>query len=227
VLGKINRAIGTRSEGITAPATYEIPPEAVGEAVINAIAHRDYYSNASVEVRLFSDRLEVWNPGKLPNTLTLDSLRYDHPSVPRNPLIAEALYLTRYIERVGSGTQTMIELCKDAELPEPQFEHRDGFFVVTLWRDWLTDKVIAELGLNERQKRAVVYLKTKGFITNTEYQTLLGTSRATTKRDLEGLATKRIIRLVGSGRGSHYELLKKRHINGSNGSKRGPSENGS
>jgi hypothetical protein len=70
--------------------------------------------NASVEVRLFVDRLEVWNPGRLPDTLTLDSLRVDHPSVPYNPLIAESLYLTRYIEKVGSGTQTMINLCRDA-----------------------------------------------------------------------------------------------------------------
>ena len=138
VLGKINRAIGTRAAGITAPATYELPPDAIGEAIVNAIAHRDYHSNASVEVRLFADRLEVWNPGRLPGTLTLDSLRNDHPSVPYNPLVAESLYLTRYIERVGSGTQTMIELCREAGLPEPQFEQRSGFFVVTLWRDWLT-----------------------------------------------------------------------------------------
>ena len=106
VLAKINRAIGTRAASITAPATYELPPDAIGEAIVNAIAHRDYHSNASVEVRLFADRLEVWNPGRLPGTLTLDDLRDDHPSVPNNPLIAESLYLTRYIEKVGSGTQT-------------------------------------------------------------------------------------------------------------------------
>lgn len=227
VLGKISRAIGTRSKGITAPATYELPSEAIGEAVINAIAHRDYCSNASVEVRLFSDRLEIWNPGKLPDTLTLESLRHDHPSVPRNPLIAEALYLTRYIERVGSGTQIIIELCKKARLPEPQFEQRGGFFVVTLWRDWLTQDIMAELGLSERQKQAILYLKTRGVITNSEYQNLLGTTRATAKRDLENLATKGIIQLVGSGRGSRYELLKKRLINGSNGSVKGSGENGS
>ena len=66
VLAKINRAIGTRAASITAPATYELPPDAVGEAIVNAIAHRDYHSNASVEVRLFADRLEVWNPGSAP-----------------------------------------------------------------------------------------------------------------------------------------------------------------
>ena len=63
VLGKINRAVGTRAASATAPTTYELPPDAIGEAIVNAIAHRDYHSNASVEVRLLADRVEVWNPG--------------------------------------------------------------------------------------------------------------------------------------------------------------------
>ncbi len=218
VLGKINRAIGTRAAGITAPATYELPPDAIGEAIVNAIAHRDYYSNASVEVRLFADRLEVWNPGKLPDTLTLDSLRHDHPSVPRNPLVAESLYLTRYIERVGSGTQTMIELCKDAGLPEPQFEQRHGFFVATLWRDWLTDKVIAELGLNERQQQAISYLKTHGKISNTEYQQVAHSIKKTATRDLNDLKNKGIVEQMGSrGAGVHYVLARKGDIMGTKG----------
>jgi ATP-dependent DNA helicase RecG len=209
VLGKINRAIGTRAAGITAPATYELPPDAIGEAIINAIAHRDYYSNASVEVRLFADRLEVWNPGRLPDTLTLDSLRGDHPSVPRNPLIAEALYLTRYIERVGSGTQTMIELSREAGLPEPQFEQRGGFFVVTLWRDWLTTTVMAELGLNDRQVRAVAYLKIHHEITNSIYQSEFQASKRTASRDLDDMITKGIADKVGTtGKGVHYRLAK-------------------
>ena len=73
----------------------------------------------------------------------MPDVRNDHPSVPNNPLIAESLYLTRYIEKVGSGTQRMIELCRSAGLPEPQFEQSSGSFVITLWRDWLTSEVLA------------------------------------------------------------------------------------
>ena len=62
VLAKINRAVGTRAAGNTASSAYELPPDAISEAIVNAVAHRDYHSNASVEVRLFTDRLEVWNP---------------------------------------------------------------------------------------------------------------------------------------------------------------------
>lgn len=218
VLGKINRAIGTRATSITAPATYELPPDAVGEAIVNAIAHRDYYSNASVEVRLFADRLEVWNPGVLPGTLTLDSLRNDHPSVPNNPLIAESLYLTRYIERVGSGTQTMIELCREAGLPEPDFELRQGSFVITLWRDWLTQEVLAKLALNDRQRQALSYLKIHGKISNTEYQQVTNAIKKTATRDLNVLKGKGIIEQKGSrGPGVHYVLAKKGDIMGTMG----------
>ena len=217
VLAKINRSIGTRAASITAPATYELPPDAVGEAIVNAIAHRDYYSNASVEVRLFADRLEVWNPGALPGTLTLDSLRHDHPSVPYNPLVAESLYLTRYIERVGSGTQAMIELCRKAGLPEPQFEQRAGSFVITLWRDWLTAEVIAKLDLNDRQRQALVSIKAKGRITNQDLREKTGVVIRTASRDLEDLVAKGVLQKVGTtGRSTFYILARKLDTNRTN-----------
>jgi len=214
ILGKINRAIGTRAAGITAPATYELPPDAVAEAVINAIAHRDYHSNASVEVRLFADRLEIWNPGTLPGTLTFDALRDDHPSVPNNPLIAESLYLTRYIERVGSGTQTMIALCREAGLPEPQFEQRSGSFVTTLWRDWLTPEVLAGYNLNERQLKGINFLKINREITNSEYQELTRAHSQTALRDLRDLISYGLVERIGkTGRSTRYRLRHKPDIN--------------
>ena len=82
---------------------------------------------------LFSDRLEVWNPGTLPPSLTLEKLRHPHGSVPGNPLLAEPLYFTKYIERMGTGTGDMIRLCREAGLAEPEFSLTDGF-VTTLRR---------------------------------------------------------------------------------------------
>lgn len=209
VLAKINRAVGTRATSITAPATYELPPDAVSEAIVNAIAHRDYHSNASVEVRLFADRLEVWNPGTMPGTLTLDDLRAAHPSVPNNPLIAESLYLTRYIEKAGSGTERMIELCREAALPEPSFELRAGSFVITLWRDWLTDEVLAGFNLNERQVQAIAYIKKNQIITNSAYQAEFNAAKRTASRDLDDLLSKGLLEKVGTtGKGVHYRLGK-------------------
>lgn len=209
VLGKISRTVGTRAKGNRAARAYELPPDAVAEAIINALAHRDYNSHASVEVRLFVDRLEVWNPGALPGTLTLEDLRGDHPSVPNNPLLAESLYLGGYIERVGSGTQAMIRLCQSAGLPEPQFEIRQGFFVLTLWRDWLTTVALSRLELNDRQREAVAWAKRDEPIANSLYQKRLGVSKPTASRDLEDLVSKGVLEKVGTtGKGTRYRLRK-------------------
>ena len=122
VLSKIALSVGTRAESVQVPVAYEIPKEVVTEAIVNAVAHRDYTSAASVQVMLFADRLEVWNPGTLPPPLTLDKLRVPHESLPGNPLLARAMYLAKYIEQMGTGTLDMIERCIAAGLREPEFE---------------------------------------------------------------------------------------------------------
>ena len=129
VLSKINLWVGTRQAGSQVPVEYEIPREVVTEAIVNAVAHRDYTSNGSVQVMLFADRLEIWNPGALPPSLTLETLRQPHGSMPANPLLAEPMYLTRYIERMGTGIRDMIQKCREAGLPEPEFAVSDGFTV--------------------------------------------------------------------------------------------------
>ncbi|MCX5795564.1 MAG: hypothetical protein NTY77_08740 [Elusimicrobia bacterium] len=119
---------------ISGPAPYELPLEAVREAIGNAVAHRNYAVSASVLVTLFSDRLEVWNVGELPPSLTLAHLRQAHSSLPANPLLAEALYLTTYRAAKGTGTCDMIELCRKAGLPEPEFKLEDRGFMAILRR---------------------------------------------------------------------------------------------
>ena len=144
VLSKIYRSIGTRAESARAPRTYEIPAEVVTEAIVNAVAHRDYTDNGSVQVMLFADRVEVRNPGRLPTTLTLEKLREAHSSVPGNPLLAESLYLTEYIERMGTGTLDMIRRCVEAGLPEPEFAVTDGF-VTTIRRAVIPRRVSGQV----------------------------------------------------------------------------------
>lgn len=213
VLSKINRSIGTREHSIQAPAEYELPKEAVTEAIVNAVAHRDYTSNASVQAMLFADRLEVWNPGELPPSLTPELLRVPHASIPRNPLISEPLYLVRYIEKAGTGTLDMIARCREASLPEPDFEQRAGQWVVTLWRDWLTEEVIDALKLNDRQVAGLKLLKMERKITTMEYQKFVGCSRRTAARDLDELLEKGVIARKGAGRGAHYVMQRNRAIN--------------
>lgn len=120
------------------------------------------------------------------------------------------MFLAGYIEKYGTGTLMMIRESVEHALPEPMFKQCGGEFVTVVGRDWLTEEAMDGLGLNDRQKRAVTYVKTNGTITNSEYQRLAGVTRKTATRDLAGLVACQAFELVGSRRGAHYVIAKGR-----------------
>ena len=133
VMSRIDARVGKRDQSADAPVEYELPESAVAEAIANAVAHRDYTSNGSVQVMLFRDRLEVWNPGRLPDGFTVQKLREMHSSEPTNPVIAHPLFLTGYIEHLGTGTTDMIADCAAYGLRAPEFIQAEDFRTV-IWR---------------------------------------------------------------------------------------------
>lgn len=142
VMSRIDAEVGSRDGGASAPITYEIPERVVSEAIVNAVAHRDYTSNASVQVMLFRDRLEIWNPGHLPYGLTPAKLRQLHSSDPTNPIIAHPLFLTAHIDRIGTGTTDIIKFSEQAGLASPEFVQDESFRVI-IWRK--TNRVDSEM----------------------------------------------------------------------------------
>ena len=134
VMSHLSNWVGTRADGETAavPTKYELPRDVVFEGIVNAICHRDYTMNASVQVMLFRDRLEIWSPGGLPKGMTIAKLGKLHHSVPVNPLLAQAMYLRGYIEKVGSGTRDMVTKSRawGNEAPVWEIEDGDDFKVV-------------------------------------------------------------------------------------------------
>lgn len=207
VLAKVDRRVIPSENQVAGEVEYEIPLKVIREAIVNAVAHRNYVSNASVQVMIFSDRVEIWNPGSLPLDMTIQKLAEPHASIPANPLLCESLFLARYIEKAGTGTLDMIALCRENNLPEPVFRQDGGQFVVTLRRG--EDKISdwESIGLSERQITAMQYLNKNGQINNSEYQKITGVTRQTGKRDLEDLVQKGLVVLEGKGRGAHYVLL--------------------
>lgn len=135
VMSRVNNWIGSHNQENTgaAPSQPELPIDAVHEAICNAVAHRDYTDKGSVQVMLFQNRLEVWNPGILPYGLTIQQLEEPHKSQPHNPLIAEPMYLKGYIEKAGTGTEDIISKCLDYGLDKPEFR-QDSDFKVIIWR---------------------------------------------------------------------------------------------
>jgi ATP-dependent DNA helicase RecG len=220
-------------EGLARKDVWEYPLEALREAVINALIHRDYTSTADIQIRVYDDELSIWNPGGLPPDLRIEQLREpQHPSMPRNPLLAQAFYYAGQIERWGTGTARIFALCREQGLPEPEFDADATQFCVRFLKDPYTPERLRKMGLNERQVQAVLYVKAHGSITNKEYQQLTGASKPTATRDLENLTIRGILERRGvTGRGTQYTLkgsetaqtAHKRLTNGSKGYNSDPS----
>ena len=220
----IRKNINVRFVMTGKPAREEVwdyPLEALREAIINAICHRDYTVPSNTEVRIYDEELIVWNPGGLPLGLTLEDLYKPHPSVLRNKGIGGIFYDMGLIEQWGSGIEKMRKTCIKAGIPEPQFEEHQGFRVI-FRKDIYTEEYLQKIGLNERKIKAVIYVKEKGKITNKEYQKLVNVSKPMATIDLKTLVEKRIFMKLGvTGRGTEYVIVKQRANNGLKGLTKG------
>lgn len=213
VIKFVTRHISVRYEFEGKPKrkeVWEYPLEALREAVINAIVHRDYSISSNVQVEIYDDRIEIWNPGGLLPGITVEDLyKKEHKSVTRNKLIAQIFYDIGYIEKYGSGTIKIIDLCKQNGLPSPEFKEVFGGFSIIFRKDIFTEEYLLRLGLNERQIKAVMYTKEKGKITNREYQELNSVSNKTSYLELSALVEKRVFVVEGSGKKVVYKVTQK------------------
>ena len=136
VMSRVDHWVGPRdaAESAQAPARSEFPIEAVREAIVNAVCHRDYTDDGSVQVMLFRDRLEVLNPGTLPRGWTAANLLQTHDSKPHNGILATAMQWAGYVEKSGYGTEDIVRKCKAWGLRDPEYHPSSVDFRLVLWR---------------------------------------------------------------------------------------------
>jgi len=208
LMNAIKKHLNVRFEikGIERKDVWDYPLEALREAVINALIHKDYLSTAEIQIKIYDDRLWIWNPGKLPKQLTIESLKTEHSSFPKNPLIASVFYYAGFIERWGSGTKRMIDLCKVQGLPEPEFKEEFCGISVYFRKDIYTEEYLRKFGLNERQIKAVMYVKERGRITNKEYQAINNVSNKTAYLELSNTVERAVFKVEGRGKSTIYTL---------------------
>ncbi len=195
-------------EGIHRVETYEYPKEAIREALLNAIAHKDYAYGYPIQISVYDDKLMIWNEGKLPDNWTVEKLLQKHSSKPRNPDIANTFFRAGYIEAWGRGTIKIVEQCQKYGLPTPEFKSEGSDFWIIFNKDIFNEKYLESLNLNERQIKAVWYVKQKGKISNKEYQVLNNVLYKTAYRDLDKLVEKNIFVKKGDKKGAYYILRK-------------------
>jgi ATP-dependent DNA helicase RecG len=200
-------AVSAVVKGLEREEKTEYPAFAVREAIVNSICHRDYrLRGRRIEIRMYSDRLEVISPGGLPGFITVENIKDEHFS--RNPRVVNGLFQWGYIEELGLGIDRMIEVMEQAGHRPPSFDARPYSFAVTLYNsrekqrppEWARNT-------NYRQARALQYIKEHGSITNREYRNLCqGISAETLRLDLVDMVDKGILMKVGSKKGTHYIL---------------------
>lgn len=191
----------------------EYPYNAIREAIINAVCHRDYFVKNNIFVNVFDDWVEVISPGSIPNNLTIKEVY--GTSHPRNFKIVELFRKVGYVEKLGTGLKRMEELMLYHGLKKPQYEAGTHFFKVTFFgpKDKILELVkpsnvldLREVGLNNRQIKALNYMQKKGPLLRQEYEKTFGASKVTAFRDLNELVEKGFIRAEGSSRSVKYFL---------------------
>jgi ATP-dependent DNA helicase RecG len=208
-----NMRRGMRIRGFTREEVAEYPLAVAREAVVNAVGHRDYsLRRDSIRLLMFSDRLEVYSPGRLPGHVTLDNLVNERFS--RNEVIVQVLSDLGFVERLGYGIDRMIAAMQEAGLPAPRFEETAAGFRVTLFghgNDLVSATPEAQrwgnLLLNPRQEQALAFLAQHGRITNRDYQQLCpDVSPETIRRDLSDMVDEGLIMKIGEKRATYYIL---------------------
>jgi len=208
-----------RSLKITGKSSHDVireyPEEAVREAVINALCHRDYTSAGTIQVRIYDDCLEVWNPGSLPHELTIRKLYKKHSSYPRNRLIANAFNRAGVIEHWGSGTLRIIKACKEHGI-NAKFKIDMGCFIVTLQKTVSNTSQVGSPngspksslnGSPKTEEQIMSIIKSDHHVTTDAMANRLGISKRAVLKQIDKLKKLGRLRREGSARSGHWCLI--------------------
>ena len=181
------------------------PLDALREALLNALAHKDYSGNTPVQISVYENRLLFWNEGQLPEHWTVENLQRKHPSKPFNPDLANTLFRAGYIESWGRGTLKMIAECQAHHLPAPRYFFDAAGCVVEFF--YYTPTYLEGQGLRPELVTIVLHVQSQGTINNTLVQRMVGVSKATATRYLAELEKAGYLQRTGiTGVGTEYTL---------------------
>lgn len=209
-------------KGIQRKEDYEISIIALREAILNTIVHRDYTRSSDTKVAIYDDIVEIISPGPFPNGITLEDIS-DGRSELRNRVLANLFKESGYIESWGSGIARIKDFCRRYNT-DFDIKEKGNFVEVVFSRpsmaeselakeDILKETYLLKLGLNERQIKAVQYVKEKYKITNMEYREINQTTDRTALRDLKNLCDKDILtRIAPTGRNTVYVLTRHKPV---------------
>ncbi len=185
---------------------FDYPLDAIREIVINMIVHRDYRDSSGSIIKIFDNRIEFYNPGKLFGGITIqDLLSGNYSSKTRNKLIAKAFKEIGLIERYGSGINRIRKICREYGTVEPVFNEVANGFLVILYKEKRNDPVNDPV--NERQKIILELIKADRFITKELIAEKCKISLETIKREIRKLKKRNLIKRLGSDKTGYWEIV--------------------
>lgn len=206
----------------TVDVRIEYPQEALREALINALCHRNYNNiYAAISLTICDDRVEIINQGTLPPDLSIEKLKRPHASLPHNLLIAQILFKTTFIESWGSGVRRMTGACVENGVKEPSFSLQENNFAITFYRDSKRLENAAQsaaenhsdnldsLQKNVTENRLFYILnaiRKNNKITISELAKMLGVTIMTIRRDIDKLKQKGLITRIGPDKGGYWQI---------------------
>jgi ATP-dependent DNA helicase RecG len=205
----ISNLLGTQYEReglVKQPVNYEIPLDAIREALVNAVAHRAYDYEAPTRITLFSDRIEFLNPGTFYAPINPENLK-EGLSRYRNPLIADALRKKGYMEKQGIGINLIISSCLEDGLPEPQFVELEYYVKLVIFRKTASNHT-PKPDQNPKDLTAMrSYFTAQGLFSSMDLAQYLGKSQAMAKKILTELQSKGMVEKVGRGPATKYRFI--------------------
>ena len=190
-------------DGLYRKDTRDYPEEALREALLNSVVHRDYSFGASTLISIYDDRIEFVSVGGLPNGIALEDIMLGL-SVCRNPKLAAVFYRLKLIEAYGTGMSKIMNSYKGS-VKKPKIEATGNAFKVTLPNRNFADKISADAEAHESvENRILRFIEAIGYITRSDVDTLLNVSQSTSSRILRKMAEKGLIRQEGNGKMTKY-----------------------
>jgi ATP-dependent DNA helicase RecG len=194
-----------------------VPEDALREALLNAICHKQYQSGIPIQISVYEDRLYVANVGSLPENWTIESLMAKHSSVPYNPNIASVFYLAGFIESWGRGVEKICDALKADNLPMPEYTVHPGDIMIKFTgpedrivrvTDRLSDQLSEKLSdkLSDKEKLTLELLVEDPGYTSPQIADKLGVSRVSVTKYLKALKEKGLIERVGSDRKGYWKV---------------------
>ena len=216
VLKHIN--LGAEISGLVRTDAYELPTEAIREAIVNATTHRNFLDRACVQVAVYDDRVEVTSPGMLYGGLTIEQIKEGGSKI-RNRCIAEVFSRMKIIESWGTGIKRMFSSCKEYGIREPELLEIGDSFRVNLYRPSYSEINISSpksssksspksspKDLNSTQKKIVELIQENPRITQAEMAETIALSKRAIQKSIKELVEADIIEREGSARKGYWKI---------------------